>query len=96
MKWMRSKPILPELVPLLSDGTKRLQLNWKGMFTQLEPSIPVHVIDKGDGYAFAVIDYGQDHNLIWVTALNAGGEIWCAPNPKVRVSQNWTVGRERE
>lgn len=64
------------------------------MFIQLNPTIPVHVIDKGDGYAFAVIDYGQDHNLIWVTALNEGGEIWCAPNPKVRVSQNWTMGRE--
>lgn len=64
------------------------------MFTQLDPTIPVHIIDKGDGYAFAVIDYGQDHNLIWVTALNEGGEIWCAPNPKVRVSHNWTIGRE--
>lgn len=63
-------------------------------FTQLEPSIPVHVIDKGDGLAFAVIDYGQEHNLIWVTALDASGEIWCAPNPKVRFQKNWTMGRE--
>lgn len=65
------------------------------MFTQLNPQIPVYVIGKGDGYAFAVIDYGQDHNLIWVTAINETGEIWCAPNPKVRVDQNWTMGRRR-
>lgn len=65
------------------------------MFKQLNPQIPVHVTGKGDGYAFAVIDYGQDHNLIWVTAINETGEIWCAPNPKVRVDQNWTMGRGR-
>lgn len=65
------------------------------MFTQLSPQIPVHVIGKGDGYAFAVIDYGQDHNLVWVTAINETGEIWCAPNPKVRVEANWTMGRNR-
>ena len=28
-------------------------------FQQLDPPIPVHVLDKGPGYAFAVIDYGQ-------------------------------------
>ena len=63
------------------------------MFTQLDPPIPLHVIGKGDGYALAVIDYGQEHNLIWVTALDANGEIWCAPNPLVRMSRNWTMGR---
>jgi hypothetical protein len=64
------------------------------MFTQLNPQIPVHVLGKGDGCAFAVIDYGQEHNLIWVTAIDATGEIWCAPNPKVRMQQNWTMGRK--
>ncbi len=63
------------------------------MFTQLNPPLPVHVIDKGDGYAVAVIDYGQEHNLIWVTAITESGELWCAPNPKVRVQTNWTMGR---
>ena len=45
-------------------------------FHQLNPAIPVTVIGKGDGYAIAVIDYGQEHNLIWVTALNElGGSL---------------------
>lgn len=64
-------------------------------FTQLNPTIPVHVIGKGAGYALAVIDYGQEHNLIWVRAINETGEIWCAPNPKVRVTANWTMGRPK-
>lgn len=64
-------------------------------FQQLDPPIPVHILDKGSGYAFAVIDYGQEHNLIWVTAINDTGEIWCAPNPRVRLQANWTMGRAK-
>ena len=64
-------------------------------FQQLDPPIPLHVLDKGAGYAIAVIDYGQEHNLIWVTALNDTGEIWCAPNPRVRLQSNWTMGRAK-
>lgn len=63
--------------------------------TQLNPTIPVYVLGKGAGYALALIDYGQEHNLIWVTAINETGEVWCAPNPKVRVTANWTMGRPR-
>lgn len=48
-------------------------------FRQLDPALPIRVEDKGEGYAFAVIDYGQEHNLIWVTAINETGEIWCPP-----------------
>ncbi len=63
------------------------------MFTQLNPPLPVLVTDKGTGMAFAVIDYGAEHNLLWVTALDQSGEIWCAPNPKVRMQANWSMGR---
>jgi hypothetical protein len=64
-------------------------------FTQLDPPLPLTVLDKGDGFAIAVIDYGQEHNLIWVTAIDDTGEIWCAPNPRVRLQSNWTMGRKR-
>ena len=62
-------------------------------FTQLSRNFPVTVEGKGNGYAFAVIDYGEEHNLIWVVALDDSGEIWCSPNPKVRMRNNWTMGR---
>ena len=64
-------------------------------FTQLDPPLPVHILDKGPGFAIAVIDYGQEHNLIWVTAIDETGEIWCAPNPRVRMQPNWTMGRRK-
>lgn len=63
------------------------------MFTQLAPTIPVIVADKGNGYAIAVIDYGQEHHLLWVVVLDDSGEIWTAANPLVRVQKNWTMGR---
>ena len=64
-------------------------------FQQLDPPLPVHVLDKGAGYAFAVIDYGQEHNLLWVTAISETGEVWCAPNPEVRMQANWSMGRAK-
>jgi len=48
---------------------------------------------KGDGHAFAVIDYGFEHDLIWVVVLDETREIWCIPNPEVRFQKNWTAGR---
>ncbi len=63
------------------------------MLTQLNPPIPLHVLGRGDGQALAVIDYGPEHNLLWVTAIDATGEIWCASNPQVRMQKNWSMGR---
>lgn len=62
-------------------------------FTQLEPTIPVEVIGKGKGFAFAVIDYSSEHHLLWIVAMDDTGEIWTVPNPSVRVQNNWTMGR---
>lgn len=65
------------------------------MLTQLNPSLPMDT-PKGAGYAVAVIDYGLEHSLLWVVALNDTGEIWCVPNSKVRMQTNWSAGRRAE
>lgn len=62
------------------------------MLTQLNPPIPMDT-PKGAGYALAVIDYGLEHSLLWVTAINDTGEIWCVPNSEVRMQKNWSAGR---
>lgn len=64
-------------------------------FTQLDPPIPLTVLEKGDGFAVGVIDYGQEFDLLWVVALNESGEIWSAPNPQVRMQANWSMGRAK-
>lgn len=62
------------------------------MLTQLNPPLPVETV-KGKGFAFAVIDYGMEHHLLWVVTLDDNGEIWTVPNPELRVQSNWTMGR---
>ncbi len=63
-------------------------------FTQLDPTLPMVVEGKGSGYALAVIDYGPEHHLIWVVAIDETGEIWSVSNPQVRMQPNWTMGRK--
>lgn len=59
---------------------------------QLNPPIPLQT-PKGKGYAIIVIDYGQEHDLIWVVALDETGEIWAFKNPEVRMQSNYTLNR---
>lgn len=62
---------------------------------QLNPPIPVYVTDiETMGYALGWIDYSQEHNLIWIVALdNLNGEVWLIQNPKIRLQGNYTMGR---
>lgn len=62
------------------------------MFYQLNPTIPVRC-SRGEGYAVAVIDYSQEHHLLWVVALNPTGEVWCLANPEVTLQVNYSMGR---
>lgn len=46
--------------------------------------------------AIAVIDYGAEFDLLWVVGMDDGGEIWCVPNPQVRLKANWSMGRGKK
>jgi hypothetical protein len=59
---------------------------------QLNPPIPLST-PKGPGVAWFVIDYGIEHNLQWVVAIDSTGEIWTFQNPEVRAQKNITQGR---
>jgi len=59
---------------------------------QLNPLLPM-TTPKGDGYAWALLDYGAEHNLMWVVCIDATGEIWTFQNPQVRGQKNITMGR---
>jgi hypothetical protein len=60
---------------------------------QLNPPLPV-VTPKGNGLAHLVIDYGPEHNLLWVVFLDNGGECWTYANQDIRAQINITMGRE--
>lgn len=68
------------------------------MNLQLNPQLPVVIKTKNGknwvkGYAFMVIDYSQDHDLLFVVSLNSNGEIWIVPNDEIRMENNWSLKR---
>jgi hypothetical protein len=64
------------------------------MITQLNPPIPVKT-PVGNGIAHMVIDYGIEHDLIWVV-FQDDGECWCWGNTGIRAGSNITIGRNKK
>jgi hypothetical protein len=64
------------------------------MITQLNPPIPV-VTPHGKGMAQMVIDYGIEHDLIWVV-FDDDGQCWSWSNKNIRAQSNITIGRAAE
>ena len=52
----------------------------------------IRVMDGMKGYAFLVIDYSQEHDLLYVCAMD-NGEIWTLNNKTIRVQNNISLGR---
>ena len=62
------------------------------MIIRIDPPLPL-VTPKGSGFAHFLIDYGQEHHLLWVVFVDETGECWTFANPQVRISPNLTMGR---
>jgi hypothetical protein len=63
------------------------------MMLQLNPTMPIiRVSDGMKGYVFIVIDYSQEHDLLYVCAMD-NGEIWTLNNKAIRVQNNISLGR---
>lgn len=59
---------------------------------QLNPPLPMET-PKGKGYAHFLMDYSQEHHLMWVVFIDDTGECWTFQNPEVRLQMNYTMGR---
>jgi len=64
------------------------------MYAELKQPLPL-ITPKGKGFAIAVIDYGSEHHLMFVTVIDDTGEIWTFSNPEVRVQPNATLMAKR-
>jgi hypothetical protein len=61
---------------------------------QLNPTIPItRNIDNMKGYAFLVIDYSQEHDLLFTCAMD-NGEIWTYSNKEIKVQENISLNRK--
>ena len=58
---------------------------------QLNPPLPV-VTPEGKAIAHMVIDYGPEHDLLWV-CFQDNGQCWTWKNQDIRAEQNITFGR---
>lgn len=66
------------------------------MMLQLSPMIPiVRDSDGMKGYAMLVIDYSQEHDLLFTCAMD-DGEIWTLSNKDIRIVNNVTLNRNYE
>jgi hypothetical protein len=64
------------------------------MMLQLSPMIPiVRDADGMEGYAFLVIDYSQEHDLLFTCAMD-DGEIWTLSNKDIKFCKNISLGRD--
>ena len=62
---------------------------------QLNPTIPITRVSDGmEGYAFLIIDYSQEHDLLFVCGMD-NGEIWTLSNQEVRLCKNISMGRKK-
>lgn len=59
-------------------------------FTELRQPWPM-TCPRGKGLCVAVIDYGPEHDLMYVIAMNDTGEMWTYSNPDVRMRPNETL-----
>lgn len=62
------------------------------MILQLNPPLPI-VTPKGKAIAHMVIDYGPEHDLVWV-CFQKDKQIWCYRNQDVRADDNVTYDRQ--
>jgi hypothetical protein len=62
------------------------------MILQLNPPIPIET-PRGPGLAVGWIDYGPDHDLLWICLLS-NRECWTYGNRDIRAVTNETLGRQ--
>ena len=60
------------------------------MIHRLAPTIPL-LTPKGAASAHLVIDYGEEHHLLWVCFIDATGECWTFRNSEVKLAPNETM-----
>lgn len=59
---------------------------------RLDPPLPV-MTPKGKAWAHVLIDYSQEHHLIFVCFQDDTGECWSWQSKDVRIQTNQTMGR---
>jgi hypothetical protein len=62
------------------------------MIIQLSSPLPL-TTPKGNAWAHFIIDYGMEHDLLWVCFQDDTGECWTWSNREIRIQKNVTMNR---
>jgi hypothetical protein len=62
------------------------------MIIQLSSPLPL-TTPKGNAWAHFIIDYGMEHDLLWVCFQDDSGECWTWSNREIRIQKNVTINR---
>jgi hypothetical protein len=54
---------------------------------QLSPIIPLET-PKGRAMAHFLLDYGEEHHLLWICFIDETGECWTFRNSEVKLQKN--------
>lgn len=65
------------------------------MLLQLNPPLPL-VTPKGKAWAHVLIDYGQEHDLLWVCFQDDTNECWTWNNRDIKIQENITMNRPKK
>ena len=65
------------------------------MIIQLNPPLPL-ITPKGKGWAYFLIDYGQEHDLLWIVFQDSTRECWSWLNKDIKIQQNITYNRKEK
>ena len=63
------------------------------MIHQLNPPMWLDT-PKGIALCHFLIDYGPEHDLLWVCFNDSDGQCWTWPNPKITIVKNISLGRD--
>jgi hypothetical protein len=62
--------------------------------TRIDPPLPL-ITPKGKALAHFILDYGFEHDLLWVCFQNDTGECWTWNNKQIRSDINITANRTK-
>ena len=62
------------------------------MILELKSPLPI-TTPKGAAWAYFIIDYGMEHDLLWVCFQNETNECWTWTNRDIRLDKNITYHR---
>jgi hypothetical protein len=62
---------------------------------RVDPPLPFET-PKGKAMAHFLIDYSQEHDLLWVCFQDDSGECWTWSNKEIRLQENISLGRAKK